>query len=255
MAVVEKTIDIIGDDAFCAILITRTIPDGLPADIYDDAVNSIRSHALRGIKELQSVHFPNVTQCGSNAMFGCRALKTVVMENCTRLEERVFQDCPNLESVTLPKVKIMGTCAFSGSGIATAALTELNFPELTSIGDLTFFGRPGLRSFIAPKLQSISNSAFSGCESLKQLDLPSIQNLYGTPFSGMYGLEVINFGPNLTMVPYNMLAETPAGVVVNLPFAEGHFSGAPWGNPDAVINYEVPYSGSVPMPESGGSGA
>ncbi len=254
MAVVEKTIDIIGDDAFCDMLITRTIPEGAPADIYDDAVKSLRSYALRGIVELQSVHMPNVTRCGASALYNCRGLKTVEMENCTQIDERAFQDTPILESFTMPKLKTMGSYSLSGSGTGTAALTALNFPELLTMGDLAVYNRPGLVSFIAPKLQTISNSAFAG-SALRQIDLPSIKTLYGTPFNGMLSLEVINLGPYITVLSQTMLQGTPAGVVVNLPFAEGQFAGAPWGNPDAVINYEVPYSGTVPMPEQEGSGS
>ena len=246
MAVVEKTIDIIGDEAFCGLIISRTIPTGLPVDIYDEAVQTLRSYALRGMSGLESIHMPNVTKCSSYSFYACSSLKTVVMENCTRIEERSFQDCHALETLTMPKLTFIGNCALAGG--TSTNLTELNLPELLSLADLGIYSRPGLATFIAPKLQQISGNAFSGNSALKQLDLPSIKYLYGQPFSGMNGLEVINFGPNLATVPSGMLGGTPAGLVVNMPFEEGHFSGAPWGNANAVINYGVEYSGDVPMP-------
>ena len=246
MAVVEKTIDLIGDDAFCALILSRKIPEGLPVDIYDEAVQILRSYALRGMSGLQSLHLPNVTKCNSYSLYGCSDLRSITMENCTRLEERALQDCHALETLTLPKLTYIGNCALAGG--TSTNLTELNLPELLNLADLAIYSRPGLATFIAPKLQQIGGNAFFGNNSLRQLDLPSIVSLYGTPFASMRGLEVINFGPNLTTVPSGMLSGTPAGVVVNMPFEEGHFSGAPWGNADAVINYEVPYSGDVPMP-------
>ena len=246
MAVVEKTIDIIGDAAFCNMILSRKIPEGLPVDIYDEAVRILRNYALRGMSGLQSLHMPNVTTCNYYSLHDCASLKTVIMENCTRVEERAFQGCYGLETVTMPKLTFIGTCGFAGSG--TSQLTELEFPELLTLSELGLYTLPRLTRFVAPKLKSLSNSAFYADVGLTQLDFPSLQTVYGSPFSNCANLEVINFGPNLTSVSSNMLKDTPAGIVVNLPFEEGHFSAAPWGNADAVINYGVPYSGDVPMP-------
>lgn len=248
MAVVEKTIDIIGDAAFCGLILSRKIPEGLPVDIYDEAVQILRSYALRGMSGLQSLHLPNVTKCNSYSLTGCSDLRSITMENCTRLEERALQDCHALETLTMPKLTSIGNCALAGGTSTT--LTELNLPELLTLADLAIYSRPGLATFIAPKLQQISGNAFYNNSSLRQLDLPSIRYLYGEPFSAMRALEVINIGPYLNNIPSGMLSGTPAGLVVNMPFEEGHFSGAPWGNADAVINYGVPYSGTVPMPET-----
>ena len=43
MAVVEKTIDIIGDEAFSNLIVSKTIPEGVPVDFYDDVVASFGS--------------------------------------------------------------------------------------------------------------------------------------------------------------------------------------------------------------------
>ena len=40
MAVVEKTVDIIGDERFTAMLLAKTIPDDCPVDLYDEVVQS-----------------------------------------------------------------------------------------------------------------------------------------------------------------------------------------------------------------------
>ena len=42
----------------------------------------------------------------------------------------------------------------------------------------------------------------------------------------------------------------PEGLVINLPVAEGAISGAPWGATNAIINYDTPYAGTVPIPQS-----
>ena len=72
MAVVEKTIDIIGDEAFCNLIISRKVPAGLPVDIYDDAVRKLRDYALYYMGDVESLNFPNVTIIGAYALHDCR---------------------------------------------------------------------------------------------------------------------------------------------------------------------------------------
>ena len=54
---------IIGDEAFCAMILSRKILAGQPVDIYDEAVKILRNYALRGMSGLESIHLPNVTKC------------------------------------------------------------------------------------------------------------------------------------------------------------------------------------------------
>ena len=87
------------------------------------------------------------------------------------------------------------------------------------------------------------------CPAIRQIDLPSVKNIYNGIISGCSSLEVINIGPDITSINASAFQGAPEGLVINLPVAEGSISGAPWGATNAVINYEVPYAGSVPMPE------
>ena len=58
---------------------------------------------------------------------------------------------------------------------------------------------------------------------------------------------MINFGKKSSM-NNTALKGLPEGCVVNVPWEEGEVSGAPWGGTGVIINYGVPYSGTVPMP-------
>ena len=249
MAVVEKTIDIIGDEAFSNLIVSKTIPEGVPVDFYDDVVASFRSFALYRHTQIQSLNFPKVTSCATSAMQGCTSLKRVEMAECKSMTERVLQDCPALEYLYLPKLQTTGICFLSVNGDnGTFPLTELNFPELTTLGELALNGRASLTSLIFPKLKYVYNYGFSGCMKMKQIDLPSIETIGAYAFSSCGQLEVVNFGPNIRSINGNMLKNAREGLVINFPFEEGSISGAPWGGIDVVFNYGVPYSGDVPMP-------
>ena len=84
---------------------------------------------------------------------------------------------------------------------------------------------------------------------MEQVDLPSIVTLGGGTFQYCSAMEVVNIGPGITSINATAFINAPAGLVINLPIAEGVISGAPWGATDVIINYEVPYAGTVPIPE------
>ena len=79
MAVVEKTVDIIGDERFTALLLEKTIPDDCPVDLYDEVVQQVRSYAMYKMDKLQSVIFPRVTTVGNYAFYGCATLQKAEM--------------------------------------------------------------------------------------------------------------------------------------------------------------------------------
>lgn len=245
MAVVEKTVDIIGDDAFCSMIIKKTVPDGMPVDFYDDVLTKLRQHALRNMSGLESVYFPNVTTVGKFAFGECPDLKRVNMPKATSVSERCLYSCPSLEEVMFPAATSIGDFAITGK-----AIKRIELPNVTSAsGSLQFYGCTSLEEVILPKLVYIPASMFYGCTALTQLDLPSAMTISATILNGASSMEVLNIGPGITSINTNAFGGTPDGMIINLPVSEGEISGAPWGAPNAVINYEVPYSGDVPMPE------
>lgn len=243
MAVVERTIDILGDEAFSAWVLSKTHQEGWPVDIYDDVVPSIAQYAMYKLGGVQSIRFTRVTRCYSYSVASCTALVSLDLPLCTTIDDNVFRGCSHLTTVNLPELQSAGQYCF----LDCVALEEINLPKLKSAFSSGLFQQcTGLRTVILPKLETMGNAMFYGCSSLEQIDLPSIKTIGSNVFPS--ATEVINIGPNITSISADALKNTQAGIIVNLPVAEGTVSGAPWGNANAVINYEVPYAGSVPMP-------
>ena len=246
MAVVERTVDIIGDDAFCALILARSIPDGMPVDFYDDVLTKLRPHALRNMKDLESVYFPNVTTVGKYALAECPDLKRVNMPKATSVPERALFSCPSLVEAIFPAATFLGDFAISGRSIR-----RIELPNVTSAGGtLQFYSSISLEEVILPKLGFIPSSMFHGCSALTQLDLPSARTIQATILNGASSMEVLNIGPGITSIHANAFGGTPDGMIINLPVAEGAISGAPWGAPNAIINYDTPYAGTVPIPQT-----
>ena len=246
MAVVERTVDIIGDDAFCSLILKRIVPDGMPVDFYDDMLTKLRPHALRNMTGLESVYFPNVTTVGKYAFAECPDLKRVDMPNATSVPERCLFSCSSLEEVIFPAATFIGDFAVTGRSIRRIELPNVN----TAGGTLQFYCCTALEEVILPKLGYIPSSMFHGCSALTQLDLPSARDINATILTGATSMEVLNIGPGVRSIHTNAFGGTPDGMIINLPIAEGAIAGAPWGATNAIINYDTPYAGTVPIPES-----
>lgn len=248
MAVVEKTIDILGDETFSAFIISREIPEGYPVDIYDEAVKSLKGYALRGMKGMQSINLPNATSIGALALANCTNLVTVTLPACKSFPNTgALRECPKLENVELPLLSSVAEYAFYGC----VKLKSISLPSLLSCSTGLFFGCTVLESVSMPRLTSLGPNTFYMCPAIRQIDLPSVKTIGSGSISGCNSLEVINIGPNITSINGAAFQGAPEGLVINLPVAEGAISGAPWGaTNNIIINYDTPYAGSVPIPES-----
>ena len=84
MAVVEKTVDILGDETLSAFILARRIPEGNPVDFYDEAVKTLKNFALRGMAGMHTVNFPYVTTVGSYAFTNCPDLTKVILPRAAK---------------------------------------------------------------------------------------------------------------------------------------------------------------------------
>jgi len=245
MAVVEKTVDLIGDEALCNILIEREIPEGFPTDLYDDTVKSLRMQSLYSIIGLISVTLDNVTSMSGECISSCRQLKRISLPKLTAISSSGIRDNPELEELECPKVTTI-----SNYGLANnPKLRRVVLPQVKVIDQGAFYGSGAVTQAEFPRLETINSYGIAAMVLLEQIDLPSIKTI-GADF--MYAnsqCTVVNIGPYITSINANAFKKTSEDLVINLAVAEGAVSGAPWGATGATINYNVPYSGTVPMPE------
>lgn len=246
MAVMEKTIDILGDDAFSEALLARTMLDGQPVDLYDDVITKLRAYALYYMKKVESVNFPNVRSVGKYAFLGCSSLKKVTLEKCTNFDQEAMKGCGQVTEINAPLITSVGAYCFSGTQIEKA-----DFPLLLALsGNGVFANCDKLKTVILPKVTTCATSSFYRCFALEQIDLPSIKSLSNGFLTNCTALRTVNLGPNIKTISEKAFSDTPDGLIINLPISEGTIANAPWGAPNAVIHYDTPYAGNVPMPEN-----
>ena len=95
----------------------------------------------------------------------------------TSTGDYAFADCCYLSSVALPGLKTMGECTFSGC----EGLKSFSFPSgITSIPGGTFEFCTSLKSITIPsQITSIGEGAFYGCESLISVKIPATVKTIG----------------------------------------------------------------------------
>lgn len=86
-------------------------------------------------------------------------------------------------------------------------------------------------------LTTIGSSAFYRCASLTQLEMPfSLINVGSYAFQGCTGLTDITF-KSKPVIGANAFSGCTNLMTINVPWASGEVEGAPWGAPNATVNY------------------
>ena len=124
MAGFINTVDVIGDEALTALIISRSI-----TEYSDNNIFTIGERAFRGCSQLEIVDFPAATNIYGNAFEGCSALTSVNIPSVASIGTSAFYNCSKLASVNIPSVTVIGDDAFR----FCYALTSVDLPSVTSI--------------------------------------------------------------------------------------------------------------------------
>lgn len=123
-------------------------------------------------------------------------------------------------------------------GCTSLALTSLP-SGITKIGDFAFQNCSKLALTSLPSgLPNVGNYTFYGCQKLSLTSLPSgIIGVGGNAFTNCTGLTSITFQGKPNSIASNAFNRCTNLKTINVPWASGEVSGAPWGATNATINY------------------
>lgn len=169
---------------------------------------AIGAYAFYGNASITSVTIPSaVVEIQEYAFANCSALTSVVIgANVETIGSHAFFRCYALQSVTFDENSVLttiGTAAFglndSVSGTVsrgTATLTGVVLPQsLTTIGDYAFMLQyTAISNLNIPNVTSIGAYAFYHNDSIKSADLRSVGSMGGYAFSYCSGLNVVIVG-------------------------------------------------------------
>jgi hypothetical protein len=185
--------------------------EGGHAEVVLPNATKIKQYAFYQDKTLISVDMPNVTEIGKEAFNYCDNLTTVDLSKVKSVGEKCFYSCQKLEITSLESLETVGKYGFN----ACLKLTSGDFPNLKSAAD----------------------SAFASCRGLKKLTLPAGVSLGAYTFDYCGALKTVTFQGKPSSIATNIFSGCFVLETINVPWAEGAVSGAPWGASSATINY------------------
>nr|DAJ48813.1 MAG TPA: leucine rich repeat protein [Caudoviricetes sp.] len=140
-------------------------------------------------------------------------LTTAVLHGLPKIRSNMFAECNLLTSVTIPN-------------------------SVTEIGFQAFFRCSGLESLTLPDSVTIINSEAFRQTGLMSFTIPStVINIFHSVFYACGDLTSVTFNGTPNSIGSGIFRDCPKLTTINVPWAEGAVSGAPWGATNATINY------------------
>ena len=154
-----------------------------------------------------------------------------------KIRAYAFYSCSKLALTSLPSgITSIGAYVF----YSCSNLTLTSLPSgITSIGNNAFYNCGNLALTSLPSgITSIGSSAFYSCSKLALTSLPSgITSIGSSAFYNCTSLTSLTFEGKPTTINSRAFKNCSKLRVINVPWAEGAVSGAPWGATNATINY------------------
>lgn len=229
---------------------------------FSSTVTAIGKYAFHRSVKFASISVPStVTAIGASAFNGCTGLVSVtlpngltmindsVFEGCTSLalpslpsgllyiQDRAFYGCTSLALTSLPSTvtSIRGSAFYNCKNLALTSLPS----GITQIRGDAFSGCTKLALTSLPSgLKELEGSTFKNCTSLVSISLPSgLKSISSYEFQGCTGLTSVTFEGKPTSLSAYAFYNCTNITTINVPWAEGEVSGAPWGAKNATVNY------------------
>ena len=198
---IPNSVTSIGDYAFyeCAVG-SIEIPNSVTSIGYAAFYDS-------GLSSITFGDNPQLTSIGDYTFYDCYNLTSIEIPNSvTSIGYAAFYDCYNLTSITFgdnPQLTSIGDYAFyvEEYNVEGSSLTSIEIPNsVTSIGDYAFYECSSLTSITFgdnPQLTSIGDGTFYYCESLTSIEIPySVTSIGYAAFYDCTSLTSITFGDN-----------------------------------------------------------
>lgn len=168
-----------------------------------------------GTDEYPYLALRNLETIPQYAFAHCGLKKIDFLPNVTKVEWGAFEQCPNLESISLPKLIYAHPYAFYNCQKLKHvdmlkvthmdkyamkdcdALREIYLPELATMGWGAFETNALLETVDMPKLEKVREYGFYACPKLNDVYLPTVSRLEWNAFLECSGLQKISL-PNTT---------------------------------------------------------
>ena len=172
-------------------------------------------------------------------------VKVVLPDGIDEIHRYTFQNCANLRSINLEKIKFIGDYAFSGcvslEGDTSQSVSQYGLPSIINIGKNAFWGCKNLKSLrLGSNLAYIDDYAFAE-SGLTSMVIPDHVGWIGEAvFNGCKDLQTVNINSTfLTLLPKGTF--TGCESLIGVTFVDGVLEiGADAFNGSAILFVELP---------------
>ena len=234
---------ILHEDLFYAALAKGEVPTEKPITRKEMYLKAIAENGLGGGGTPINNQDKTITENGTyTADEGYTGLGTVTVDVAASGggdSEQVLIDIieDNTTAGPLPSVltKIRPQGFYNNMNLALTSLPE----GITDIGDSAFFNCQKLALTSLPKgLTIIKSSAFYGCTILALTSLPEgITRVSDYAFYNCRGITELTFNSTPSYIASSAFGYCFSLLTINVPWAEGEVTNAPWGATNAEIRY------------------
>lgn len=116
-----------------------------------------------------------------------KSITSYTDDKLTTIGTNGFGYCSKLTEVNIPNVTSVGTYAFQST-----AVTYLSLPKLAQAGNNAFRNATKLVTIDIPTATQINNGAFYGCTALKTVNCPNVETMVTASMYGCTSLEYID---------------------------------------------------------------
>lgn len=161
---------------------------------------------------VRDVSFDKVTDIGNYAFDGCENLFVEDLNNVREIGYAAFQNTKSLDNVNCESLTKVGFSAFSGSGV-----NSINLPNLENMGIYVFKDCEQLRYVSIPKMESLPTYTFQNCVLLQDINMPSVTKLDSYSLSNTGYKVFASF--KITKIDSYAFANSTSLTHVNIPNA------------------------------------
>ena len=147
-------------------------------------VTELPKWVFSGCNNLAQVDFlRNITLMCEGAFSGCKSLQSLELTNLEEIPASAFADCAISGSISMPKVRTIGTSAFQGT---TGLNGKIVLPDsLETIDGEVFRGSDISWINIPAKVKQVQSYTFYSCNKLETVELSEgLQTIGSSAFSG-----------------------------------------------------------------------
>lgn len=145
--------------------------------------------ALQGIIDETLVDYENneIESIPAHSFYNYAPLKSVKSDSVTEVGMNAFR-LSGVTEVDFPELVTSGNVVFYDC----KSLTQANFPKLTTVTTMMFSGCDKLTEVNIPNATAIESGAFQSCTALMKLDCPKVTAINGTNVFGFFNSNCMN---------------------------------------------------------------